>query len=365
MSMIRAKGVVVRAPGSPAILEELFIEPPGPGEVLVKVLATGVCHSDLHTKQGNFGAEFPYLLGHEATGVIEAVGEGVSNSRIGETVTLCWRAPCGKCRFCMAGQAPFCATPLVAEPRMHTKEGAKLGRVLSLGTFATHTVVAAEQAIPTDSKMAPEISCLIGCAVATGVGAALYAADVKPGSTVAVFGCGAVGLSVIQGARMAHASRIIAVDRVAEKLAYAKRFGATDFIDANEGGVAKRIKHLTKTGVAFAFEAVGLPETLSEAMASCDLGGTCVLIGVPAPKAELATSMSRLFYSRLTLRSTFYGDILPARDFPLFADLHRSGSLDLDGLVTARIGLEEVEDAFAAMERGEGLRAVALPHGGR
>lgn len=362
MAMIRARGVIARTPGAPASLEEIFIEPPGPGEVLVKILATGVCHSDLHTKHGNFGTEFPYLLGHEATGIIEATGAGVPSSRTGEVVTLCWRAPCGACRFCLGGRGAFCAAPLTAQPRMRTREGAILGRVLSLGTFATHTVVAAGQAIPTDSRLPPEVACLIGCAVTTGVGAVLYAAEVKPGSTVAVFGCGAVGLSVIQGARLAHASRIIAIDRVTEKLEHARRFGATDVVDASEGDVAKRVRQLTGTGVAFAFEAIGLPETLSQAMASCEVGGVCVLIGVPAPKSEISTSMARLFYSRLTLRSTFYGDILPSRDFPLFAELHRTGKLDLDALVTVRIGLEEIEDAFLAMERGEGLRAVALPN---
>lgn len=358
MTSIRATGVIVRAPHASANVEEIFIDPPGPGEVLVRIVATGVCHSDLHTKQGNFGTEFPYLLGHEATGTIEDVGEGVPRSRIGESVTLCWRAPCGVCRFCADGRAAFCAAPLVANPRMRTTDGVPLGRVLGLGTFATHTVVAAGQAIPMAADLPAEATCLIGCAVSTGVGAAWYAAEMAAGSTVAVFGCGAVGISVIQGARLAHASRIIAVDRVAEKLEWAKRFGATDVIDASEGDVVKRIKRLSGSGVAYAFEAIGLPETLSQAMASCDLGGTCILIGVPAPKAELSTSLSRMFYSRLTLRSTFYGDVLPSRDFPLFANLYRSGKLDLDGLVTQRIGLDEVESAFAAMERGELLRAV-------
>lgn len=360
MAAIRAKGIVIRAPASPASLEEIVIDPPGFGEVLVRIVATGVCHTDLHAKTGNFGTEFPYLLGHEATGEIEDVGPGVERSRIGEIVTLCWRAPCGVCRFCKLGRAPFCAAPVTAQPRMRTVDGVTLGRVLGLGTFTTHTVVAAGQAIPMADDLAPEATCLLGCAVTTGVGAALYAANVTPGSTVAIFGCGAVGASAIQGARLAHASRIIAIDRVPQKLEWAKRFGATDVIDASEGEPARRIKRLTGTGVAFAFDAVGLPETLAQAMASCDLGGICVLIGVPAPKAELTTSLARMFYSRLQIRSTFYGDILPARDFPLFAELYRRGELDLDGLVTARIGLEDVEDAFAAMERGELLRAVIV-----
>jgi S-(hydroxymethyl)mycothiol dehydrogenase len=360
MTSISAKGIVVRAPGAPAKLEDITIDPPGPGEVLVRVVATGVCHSDLHTQQGNFGAEFPYLLGHEATGVVEAVGEGVARPAVGEMVTLCWRAPCGHCRFCAAGRQPYCAKPLTAKPRMRTSDGATLGRVLGLGTFATHTVVHAAQAIPIARDLAPEATCLIGCAVTTGVGAVLYAANVTAGSSVAVFGCGAVGVSVIQGAKLSHASRIVAVDLQPRKLDWAKRFGATDVVDASAGDAPKRIKELTGTGVAYAFEAIGLPQTMAQAMASCDLGGTAVLIGVPAPKAELSTSLSRMFYSRLTIRSTFYGDILPSRDFPLFADLYRRKELDLDGLVTAKIALGDVVEAFAAMQRGETLRSVVM-----
>ena len=360
MGTLRARGVVVRAPGARATVEDLVIDPPGAGEVLVRILATGICHSDLHTKQGNFGVEFPYLLGHEATGVIEAVGVGVPESRVGETVTLCWRAPCGHCRFCTSGRPTHCAVPVTAAPRMRTADGLHLGRVLGLGTFATHTVVASAQAIPIDPALRPEATCLLGCAVSTGVGAAIYAADVRPGSTVAVFGCGAVGLSVVQGARLAHAARIIAVDRVPAKLEHAKRFGATDVIDAREGNVPKRIKQLTGTGVDYAFEAVGLPETLAQAMASCDLGGTCVFIGVPNPKADVTLSLSRMFYSRISLKMTFYGDILPSRDFALFSKLYQGGKLDLDGLVTARVSLDEVEEAFEAMERGEVLRSVIV-----
>jgi len=360
MGTIRGKGVVVRAPGAPALVEEVLIDAPGPGEVLVRILATGVCHTDLHAKSGNFGVDFPYLLGHEATGVIEAVGPGVDESRMGETVTLCWRAPCGACRFCTAGRPTHCANPVTAGPRMRTADGLPLGRVLGLGTFATHTVVASGQAIATDSALRPEATCLLGCAVTTGVGAALYAAEVRRGSTVAVFGCGAVGLSVIQGARLSHAARIIAVDRAPSRLEQAKRFGATDVIDAREGNVPKRIKQLTGTGVDYAFEAVGLPETLTQAMASCDVGGSCIFIGVPHPKADVTMSLSRLLYSRSSLKTTFYGDILPSRDFALFSELYRSGKLDLDALVTSRIGLDEVESAFEAMERGEGLRAVIV-----
>ena len=355
---LSARGVVVRAPGAPAQLEELIIDPPGAGEVLVRIVATGVCHSDLHTKLGNFGSEFPYLLGHEATGVVEQVGAGVAKPAVGDTVMLCWRAPCGSCRFCTAGNQAYCAKPLTAQPRMRTRDGATLGRVLGLGTFATHTVVHAAQALPVAPELNPEATCLIGCGVATGVGAVLHAARVPAGATVAVFGCGAVGISVIQGARLAHASRIIAVDLAPRKLDWAKQFGATDVVDASQEDPVKRIRALTGTGVGFAFEVVGLPITVDQALRSCDLGGVCTMIGVPAPKAELSISLSRFFYSRANLRATFYGDCLPSRDFPLLASLYRAGSLDLDGLITQRIGLDAVDDAFAAMERAEVLRSV-------
>lgn len=354
------QGIVVRRPGGPALLEEIILDPPGPGEVRVRIAATGVCHSDLHTKEGNFGTDFPYLLGHEAAGVIEDVGEGVSPSRVGEPVVLSWRAHCGECRFCVAGRAAFCASPVVAGSRMRTLDGLTLGRVLGLGTFATHTVVASGQAIPMANDLPAEATCLIGCAVATGVGSALYAADVSPGSSVAVFGCGAVGISVIQGARLAGASRIFAVDPVPERLEWAKRFGATDLINPAEGSAPKQIKKRTGTGVAFAFDAVGLPESLTDAMASCDLGGICVLIGVPAPKAQLELSLARTFYSRVQIRSTFYGDCLPSEEFPKLARLYREGSLELDKLVTSKISLDAVDSAFAAMKRGEGLRAVIV-----
>src|SRR5262249_29210188 len=229
----------------------LLSGPPGPGEVRVRVLATGVCHTDLHTRQGNFGTEFPYLLGHEATGVVESIGEGVARPTIGETVMLSWRAPCGACRFCAAGSPHRCARPTTAQPRMRTSDGLTLSRVLGLGTFATHTVVAAGQAIPVPASarpLAPEATCLIGCAVATGVGAALYAGAVGPSSTVAVFGCGAVGISVIQGARLAHAAQILAVDLVPRKLEWARSLGATAAIEARTGDPVARIKELTGGG---------------------------------------------------------------------------------------------------------------------
>jgi S-(hydroxymethyl)mycothiol dehydrogenase len=241
---------------------------------------------------------------------------------------------------------------------MRTRDGAVLGRVLGLGTFCTHTVVHAAQTLPLATDLDPAAVCLIGCGVATGVGAAIHAARVTPGSTVALFGCGAVGCSVIQGARIAGASRIVAVDLVARKLEWARAFGATDLVDASAGDAVKEVRALVPGGVQFSFEAVGLPLPLQQALAVCEPGGVCTMIGVPAPKAELTLSLARFFFNRGHLRATHYGDCLPSRDFPLLADLYRRKRLDLDGLVSRRIALDEVEAAFGALERGETLRSV-------
>jgi S-(hydroxymethyl)mycothiol dehydrogenase len=355
---MQIRGVVVRAPGAPINVEEIELDAPGPGEVLVKILATGVCHSDLHCAKGAFGTEFPYLLGHEATAVIEALGPDVKERSVGEAVILNWRAPCGACRWCTAGQPHYCMKPREAPGRMHTRDGKTLGRVLGLGTFASHTVVHAGQCTPVDPSLRAEATCLIGCGVATGVGAALRTAQLSPGATVAVFGCGAVGMSVILGARAAQASRIFAVDLVSRKLERARELGATHAIDAKNGDPAKQIRTLTGGGVQCAFEAVGLPETVKQAIASTEHGGTCVMIGVPHPKAELTLPMARLFFQRVTIKSSHYGDSLPSRDFPVYADLYRRGVLPLDELVSEIISLDDVPASFAKMERGEIFRSV-------
>ncbi len=354
------RAVIVRSPGAPAEVEEVLLDPPGPGEVLVRIVATGVCHTDLTAQRGQFTREFPLVLGHEGAGVVEALGEGVSRPRVGDTVVLTWRAPCGACDPCQAGRPVFCSRPAVAGPRMRTKEGAPLGRVLGLGTFASHVVVAAAQAVPVPPDLRPEATCLIGCAVATGAGAALFAARVEPGASVAVYGCGAIGLSVIQGARLCHAGRIIAVDIAPDKLETARRFGATDAVDARVGDPAKRIRELCG-GVRYAFEAVGIPATLEQAVASLELGGTCMLIGVPVAGMNVSLPMTRFFFNRATLTTTFGGDALPARDFPRFCAWYRDGSLDLDGLVTRVAPLEEAGAALGALERGEAIRTVLRP----
>ena len=357
---IEGQGVVSRRAGEPARVEDILLDPPGPGEVLVRIQASGVCHTDLHYKLGKIGDEFPYLLGHEGAGIVLQAGEGVTAVSEGDYVVLAWRAPCGRCRFCAAGRPHLCAASLNAEPRMRAKaDGLVLSPSLGIGTFCTHTVVSAKQAILIPPECPPEQACLIGCGVMTGVGAALYTAGVTPGSSVAVFGCGGVGCSVIQGARLARAGRIIAVDIAENKLEWAREFGATDTVNAKKGDPVEQIKEMTgSNGVNFVFEAVGTPETLLQSLWSRDLAGTAVLIGVPDPQMVMELPIQRFFGLGGALRVSWYGDCLPSRDFPLLANWYKSGDLDLDRMVTRTIGLGDTEAAFEAMERGETLRSV-------
>jgi S-(hydroxymethyl)mycothiol dehydrogenase len=359
---LTARGVIARVPGKPAKVEEFTIGDPGPDEILVRILASGVCHTDLGVKMGVYGSEgYPFLLGHEGAGVVEQVGPGVSNVKPGDHVILAWRAPCGNCRFCQAGKPNFCAASLNAEKRMKTLDGKELNQVLGIGTFCTHTLVHARQAVPYDPALPAAQMSLIGCGVMTGVGAALYAAGVTPGSSAAIFGCGGVGNSVIQGARLAGATTIIAVDIDAQKLEWAKQFGATHTINASEGDPVAKIKELTGGhGANYTFEAVGKAQTLEQAIFSRDLAGTCVFIGVPGPGPTLELPLQRFFDVGGHLCVSWYGDCLPTRDFPLLANWYRQGQLKLDEVVSQKIRLEDTEEAFAAMERGETLRSVIV-----
>src|SRR5689334_16864121 len=276
---ITARGVIARVPGAAAEVEEFTIDDPGPNGVLVRILASGVCHTDLGVKMGTYGTSgFPFLLGHEGAGIVEAVGPGVESPQVGDHVIMAWRAPCGNCRFCRAGQPNYCAASLNAEKRMRGKDGVLLNPVLGIGTFCTHTLVHAKQAIPIAHDLpSPQMS-LIGCGVMTGVGAALYQAKVTPGSSVAVFGCGGVGDSVIAGARLAGATTIIAVDIDPRKLEWAKEFGATHTVNPRDGDPVAAIKALTGgNGVNYSFEAVGIPATWDQALWCRDLAGTCIM----------------------------------------------------------------------------------------
>ncbi len=355
---VQGEGIVAWKVGAPVAPERLVVDAPGPGEVLVRVQASGVCHTDLHIRNGAIGT-LPILLGHEGAGIVEAVGPGVEQPKVGDYVVLAWRAPCGTCRFCRIGQLHLCAASLNGKPRQHTPAGQYPPPVMGLGTFATHTVVHAGQCVPVSSEIPPDKACLIACGVMAGVGAAINTAAVRPGSSVAVFGSGAVGTSAIQGARLARASKIIAVDVSPQKLEWARRFGATDTVNAAEGDPVEQIRALTGgLGVNYAFEAVGHPEVLAQVLACRDLAGVAVLIGVPGHGSKLALDLPQLFDLGGSLRVSWYGDCLPTRDFPLLVEWYLRGELQLDEMVTRRIALAEVEQAFGAMERGETLRSV-------
>ncbi|HEU0166461.1 MAG TPA: zinc-binding dehydrogenase [Chloroflexota bacterium] len=358
---VQGTGIIARIPKGALQPEELLIDDPGPGEVLVRLQASGVCHTDHHIKQGNIDGYLPCLLGHEGAGVVERVGGGVSSPKEGDYVILAWRAPCGRCRSCLRGVPHLCFDSLNAQRRMHTADGNYPQPALGIGTFCSHTVVAASQAIAVPNVIPPEQACLIGCGVMTGVGAALYTAGVRLGSTVAVFGCGGVGTSVMQGASLAHARTIIAVDLDPRKLEWAKAFGATHVVNPNDGDPVQQIRELTDgLGVDYSFDAVGLPLTFQQALAARDLAGVCTLIGVPNTGVRVDLPMDDVFSRGGSLRVSWYGDCLPSRDFPMLVDWYRRGELQLDELITRRIQLAETDAAFAAMERGETLRSVIV-----
>ncbi len=361
MAAIKAEGVVAREPRTPSRLEQITVDDPGPSEVRLRLLASGVCHTDLYARDGGMGDAFPWLLGHEGCGVIESVGPGVDASRVGERVIVCWRAPCGRCRFCLRGRLELCAEVATPGPRLHGEDGAVLSPVLRAGTFTTHTVVAASQAITVGGEVPAEVAALIGCGVATGVGAALRTAGVKPGDRVAVIGCGAVGLSAVQGARLAGAATIIAVDLSPAKLDWARRMGATAVVNAAIEDVVARVRELAGGfGVDYCLDVVARPETMLNALACCDNFGTAVLVGVPPRSAELKLPTSLLWDERRGIKTCWYGNCLGSRDFQLLADWYRNGSLYLDEMVSRRIHLDEVEAAFAVMTKGEELRSVIV-----
>jgi S-(hydroxymethyl)mycothiol dehydrogenase len=356
-----AQGVIARRAGEQGQVEDFVVDDPGPGEVRIRISASGVCHTDLLYQQGDAGDNFPFLLGHEGVGRVEAAGAGVTTVREGDYVILAWRGPCGKCRFCSIGLPHLCPDNLTAPGRMHTKDGKDLVAVGGVGSFCTHTVVNAVQAIRVNPDIPAPQASLIGCGVMTGVGAVLYTAGVRMGSTVAVFGCGGVGASVIQGARLARARTIIAVDVTPQKLEQARKFGATDVVDGREGDAVERIRELTDgNGVDYAFESAGRADTLEQALWCRDLAGTCVMIGMAGPGSTLALPLQQFFGRGGSLRVSWYGDCLPSRDFPMLADWYLKGDLKLDELVSRKIGLGETEDAYHAMHDGKTMRSVIV-----
>jgi S-(hydroxymethyl)mycothiol dehydrogenase len=355
------RGVVARAKGAPGVVEKIVVPHPGPGEALVRVQACGVCHTDLHYREGAINDDFPFLLGHEAAGVVEAVGEGVTNVAPGDFVVLNWRAVCGDCRACRRGTPWYCFATHNATQKMTLTDGTELSAALGIGAFAEQTLVAAGQATKVDPAARPEAAGLLGCGVMAGLGAAMLTGNVGRGDSVAVFGCGGVGDAAIAGARLAGARTIIAVDLDPRKLEWAKDFGATHTVNATETDPVEAIRALTDGyGADVCIEAVGRPEVMEQAFYARDLAGTLVQVGVPAPDMKIELPMIEFFGRGGALKPSWYGDCLPSRDFPMLVDLYLQGRLDLDRFVSETITLDQVEDAFHKMERGEVLRSVVV-----
>ena len=359
------KGVVSRAKGAPVELVDVTVPDPGPGEAVVAVQACGVCHTDLHYREGGINDDFPFLLGHEAAGVVEAVGPDVTEVAPGDFVILNWRAVCGQCRACAKGRPWYCFNTHNATQKMTIATGDDAGRELSpalgIGAFAQKTLVAAGQCTKVDPEADPAAVGLLGCGVMAGFGAAVNTGGVGRGDSIAVIGSGGVGNAAIAGAQLAGATTIIAVDLDARKLDVARKFGATHTVDASSEDVVARIKELTGGfGADVVVEAVGRPETYEQAFYARDLAGTVVLVGVPTPDKQVTLPMIEVFGRGGALKSSWYGDCLPSRDFPMLVQLYRQGRFDLDAFVSERIGLEDIEAAFAKMERGDVLRSVVV-----
>jgi S-(hydroxymethyl)mycothiol dehydrogenase len=355
------RGVVAAAKGEPVGLQTVLVPDPGPGEALVRVQACGVCHTDLHYREGAINDEFPFLLGHEAAGTVEAVGDGVGNVAPGDFVVLAWRAPCGRCRSCLRGRPWYCFDSANAAQKMTLADGTPLSPALGIGAFVELTLVAAGQAVKVDPAAGAAAAGLIGCGVMAGFGAAVNTGGVTRGDTVAVFGCGGVGDAAIAASALAGAATIIAVDLDDRKLAWAREFGATDTVKAGAGDPVEAVRALTGGfGVDVAIEAVGRPEVFRQAFFARDLAGTLVQVGVPDPTMTLEVPMIEFFGRGGALKPSWYGDCLPTRDFPVLIDLYLAGRFPLDRFVTETVPLDGVEQAFAKMRSGEVLRSVVV-----
>ncbi|AUH67439.1 MULTISPECIES: S-(hydroxymethyl)mycothiol dehydrogenase [Gordonia] len=354
------KGVVSRSKNAPTELVDITIPDPGPNDVVVKIKTCGVCHTDLAYATGGINDEYPFLLGHEAAGIVETVGDAVTHVAAGDYVILNWRAVCGECRACKRGRPWYCFDTFNASKPMTLADGTELTPALGIGAFAEKTLVHEGQCTKVDEAADPAVACLLGCGVMAGLGAAMNTGEVGRGDSVAVIGCGGVGDAAIAGSRLAGATTIIAVDRDPSKLDWARELGATHTIDASAiDDVAEAVKELTGGfGADVVIDAVGRPETYRTAFYARDLAGVVVLVGVPTPQMRLEMPLVDFFSHGGALKSSWYGDCLPERDFPMLIDLFLQGRLPLDKFVTERIGIDGVDDAFKAMEEGRVLRSV-------
>ncbi len=357
----QVRGVVAHTKGKPVSLETIIIPDPGPGEAVVAVQACGVCHTDLHYREGGINDEFPFLLGHEAAGIVESVGEGVTDVAPGDFVILNWRAVCGTCRACRRGEPWYCFSTHNATQKMTLESGQELSPALGIGAFVEKTLVHSGQCTKVNPAAKPEVAGLLGCGLMAGIGAAINTGGIGRGDSIAIIGCGGVGDAAIAGARLAGASTIIAIDMDDRKLEWAKGFGATHTINARETDVVEAVKALTDgNGANVVIDAVGRPETFKQAFYARDLAGTAVLVGVPTPDLMIDLPLIDVFGRGGAIKSSWYGDCLPSRDFPMLIDLYLQGRLPLEKFVSERIGLDDVEEAFAKMHKGEVLRSVVI-----
>ena len=357
----QVQGVIARTKGAPVELVDIVIPDPGPHDVVVRIQACGVCHTDLTYRDGGINDEFPFLLGHEAAGVVESAGSAVTHVEVGDFVVLNWRAVCGRCRACRRGRPWYCFDTFNASRPMTLADGTELTPALGIGAFADKTLVHEGQCTRVDPNADPAVVGLLGCGVMAGLGAAMNTGNVSRGDSIAVLGCGGVGDAAIAGARLAGASPIIAIDRDPKKLQMAIELGATHTIDASKVDAVQVVQELTGGfGADIVVDAVGRPETWKQAFYARDLAGTVVLVGVPTPDMTLEIPLIDFFSRGGSLKSSWYGDCLPERDFPALVDLYLQGRLPLDKFVSEHIKLDQVEDAFATMHRGEVLRSVVV-----
>ncbi|HTU36872.1 MAG TPA: S-(hydroxymethyl)mycothiol dehydrogenase [Acidimicrobiales bacterium] len=355
------RGVVSMQKGSPVTVETIVVPDPGPGEAVVAIKACGVCHTDLHYREGGINDDFPFLLGHEAAGVVESVGPDVTDLLPGDFVVLNWRAVCGECRSCRRGRPWYCFSTHNATQRMTLSDGTALSPALGIGAFADKTLVAAGQCTKVNPAARPEAVGLLGCGVMAGLGAAMFTGEVGLGDSVAVFGCGGVGCAAIAGARLAGAATVIGIDLDPRKLEQATEFGATHTVDAGTTDPVEAVQSVTGgNGADVCIEAVGNPKVMEQAFLARDLAGILVQVGVPTPDMRIDLPMIEFFGRGGALKPSWYGDCLPSRDFPMLVDLYLEGRLDLDRFVSETIGIDEVESAFARMQRGEVLRSVVV-----
>ncbi|HEX2375330.1 MAG TPA: S-(hydroxymethyl)mycothiol dehydrogenase [Actinomycetota bacterium] len=357
----QVRGVIARSAGAPVELVSVLVPDPGPGEALVRVQACGVCHTDLHYREGAINDEFPFLLGHEAAGKVEAVGPEVTDVAPGDFVVLAWRAPCGQCRSCLRGRPWYCFDSRNASQKMTLDDGTPLSAAIGIGAFAEVCLVAAGQAVKVDPAARPEAAGLVGCGIMAGFGAIVNTARVERGDTVAVFGCGGVGNAAVHAAALVGARKVIAVDIDRRKLDLARGFGATDLVDSSQVNPVSAIRELTGGfGADVTVEAVGHPEVMKQAFHARDHAGTLVQVGVPDPRMRVDLRMLDFYGRGGALKPAWYGDCLPSRDFPILIDLYLRGRYDLDRFVSETIALDQVEEAFAKMQRNEVLRSVVV-----